>query len=95
MSGYVILLFSITNSCEYSLEEPYQCASNEYPQHTIILWRTEENYPRIITKYSSLTSPLAMHIETCKLYFFSFLTADSAKMGLLETKLAIIPGGGK
>ena len=36
-------------------------ASNEYPQHTF-LWRTGENYPIIITKYSSLTIPL-WHIK--------------------------------
>ena len=36
---------------------PRQGASNEYPQHVSLL-RTGENYPRIITKYSSLTSPM-------------------------------------
>ena len=34
-------------------------ASNKYPQH-IFLCITGENYPRIITKYSSLTSPLSI-----------------------------------
>ena len=35
----------------YSLEESCQSASKEYLQHKF-LWRTEENYPRIITRYS-------------------------------------------
>ena len=35
-------------------------ASNEYPQH-MFLWRTGKNYPRIITKYSFLRSPLLRH----------------------------------
>ena len=43
--------------CGYSLEVPHWGASNEYPQH-MFLWRTWENYPKIITKYSSLTIPL-------------------------------------
>ena len=43
--------------CGYSLEAPHQGTSNEYPQH-MFLWRTGENYPIIITKYSSLTIPL-------------------------------------
>ena len=42
--------------CGYSLEAPRRGASNEYPQH-MFLWRTGENYPRIIIKYSSLSSP--------------------------------------
>ena len=41
----------------YSLEEPHWGTFNEYPQH-MFLWRTVENYPIIITKYSSLTIPL-------------------------------------
>ena len=41
----------------YSLEVLWQRASNEYPQH-MLLWRNKKNYPRIITKYSSLTIPL-------------------------------------
>ena len=31
-------------------DHPRQGDSNEYPQH-ILLWRTKENYPLIITKY--------------------------------------------
>ena len=57
--------------CGYSLEAPYRGASNEYPQHTF-LWRTRENYPRIIIKYcflSSLKSPKV----TDQLLFLSLL----------------------
>ena len=31
--------------------------SNEYPQH-MFLWKNKRNFPQIITKYSSLTTPL-------------------------------------
>ena len=48
---------STHNICFYG--EPRRGASNEYPQH-MFLWRTGENYPRIIIKYSSLTSPLLL-----------------------------------
>ena len=48
--------------CGYSLEAPRWGASNEYPQH-MFLWRTRENYPIIIIKYSSLTSPLCFPWE--------------------------------
>ena len=34
-------------------------ASNEYSKHKF-LWRTGENYPTIITKYSSLTIPFSI-----------------------------------
>ena len=43
--------------CGYSLEAPRRGASNEYPEH-MFLWRNKKNYPTIITKYASLTSPL-------------------------------------
>ena len=36
--------------CGYSLESPQRGDSNEHPQH-MFLWRTEENYLLIITKY--------------------------------------------
>ena len=49
---------------EYSLEVPHQGASNEYPQH-MFLRRNKKNYPRIITKYSSLTSPLIIIYHIC------------------------------
>ena len=39
-------------------ESPRWGTSNEYPQH-MFLWRTGENYPIIITKYSSLTIPMS------------------------------------
>ena len=51
----------------YSLEAPWQGASNEYPQH-MFLWRTGENYPIIITKYSSLTIPLTLANDTIWLH---------------------------
>ena len=35
--------------------------SDEYPEH-MCLWRTGENYPRIINNYSSLTSLLIQQI---------------------------------
>ena len=50
--------------CGYWLEAPHRGTSNEYPQH-MFLWRTGENYPIIITKYS-LTIPFV-------LIFFLFL----------------------
>ena len=37
--------------CGNSLEVPCQGASIEYPQ-PMFLWRTGENYPTILTKYS-------------------------------------------
>ena len=54
---YFFLFLHINIRCGFSLEAPQRGASNEYPQH-MVLWRTGENYPRIITKYSSLTIPL-------------------------------------
>ena len=47
--------------CGYSLEAPHRGASNEYPQH-MFLWRNKKNDLIIITKYSSLTTPLAQMI---------------------------------
>ena len=55
--GYFFLFLHKNICCGYSLEAPRRGASNEYTQH-MFLWRNGENYPRIITKYSSLTSPL-------------------------------------
>ena len=54
IQGYFLLFLHENVYCGYSLEAPQRGASNEYPQH-IFLWRTGENYPRIITEYSSLT----------------------------------------
>ena len=42
--------------CGYSLEPYQQGTSNEYPKH-LLLWRNGESSPRIIIRYSSLTSP--------------------------------------
>ena len=57
--GY-FFLFLHGNICwGYSLEVPHRGTSNEYPQR-MFLWRTGENYTKIITNYSSLTSPLDM-----------------------------------
>ena len=36
---------------EISFYDDASGASNEYPQH-VFLWRTSDNYPRIITKYN-------------------------------------------
>ena len=49
--------------CGYSLELPRQGQgdSNEYPQH-MFLWRTDENYPSIITKYK-------LYLFNCKTMF--------------------------
>ena len=48
---YIFFLFFHKNiCCGYSLEVPQWGTSNEYPQH-MFLWRTEENYPRVVTKY--------------------------------------------
>ena len=44
-------------STRYSFKAPQCGTSNEYPQH-MFLWRNKKYYPIIITKYSSLTSPL-------------------------------------
>ena len=52
----------------YSLEVPHWGTSNEYPQH-MFLWRIRENYPIIITKYTSLTVPLN---NICLLLFSNF-----------------------
>ena len=46
--------------CPWSISlciSPRWGTSNEYPQQ-MFLWRTGENYPTVITKYSSLTIPL-------------------------------------
>ena len=40
--------------------DPDQITSNEYPQHMFLL-KNKKNYPRIITKYSSLTIPLSKY----------------------------------
>ena len=39
------------------IEAPQQGASNEYTQH-MFLWSYKKNYPKMITKYFSLTIPL-------------------------------------
>ena len=46
--------------------------SNEYPQH-VFLWRTGENYPRIITKYSFLTCPLVLSKAVSDVYLQDML----------------------
>ena len=56
-SGKIFLQFFICYG--YSLEMPCRSTYNEYPQHTL-LWRNKKNYPRIITKYASLTSSLVL-----------------------------------
>ena len=63
--GYFFLFLHKNICCGYSLEAPRQGASNEYPQH-MFSWRNGENYLRIITKYSSLTSPLVL----CYIYMY-------------------------
>ena len=57
--GYFFLFLHKNICCGYSLGASCRGASNEYPQH-MFLWRTRENYPIIIIKYSSLTSPLIL-----------------------------------
>ena len=62
--GY-FFLFLHKNICYgYSLEAPCRGASNEYTQH-MFLWRTVENYPVIVTNYSSLSSPLNKYYLSC------------------------------
>ena len=61
---YFFLFLHENICCGYLLEAPCQGASNEYPQHTF-LWRTGENYPIIITKYSPLDN--SSESETSKL----------------------------
>ena len=69
--GKVFLFLHKNICCGYSIEAPWQVASNEYPQHMFI-WRTGANYPIIITKYSSLTISLNMstfctfNLDLCK-----------------------------
>ena len=62
--GYFFLFLHKKISCGYPLEVPQRGASIEYPQH-VFLWRTRENYPRIITLYSSLTGPLKKPSKCC------------------------------
>ena len=47
--SYFFLFLHKKVCCGYSLEAPCQGASNEFQQH-VFLWRTGENYPKIITK---------------------------------------------
>ena len=58
--------------CGYSLEVPQQGASNEYKQN-MFLWTKKKNYPRIITKYSSLTIRLCY---SCKFLVTLNVVAD-------------------
>ena len=50
----------------YSLEAPWQGASNEY-RHCTFFWKTGENYPIAITKYSFFTIPLVSPWSACTL----------------------------
>ena len=81
---YIFLFLNENISCRYSLEAPRRGASNGYPQH-MFLRRTGENYPRIITKYSSLTIPLDKYDE-CS---FSF------RIYLSSLQLIFLPCGGR
>ena len=54
--GYFFLFLHKNIGCGYSLEAPHRGSSNEY-QQPMFLWRTRENYQRIIIKYF-LTSSL-------------------------------------
>ena len=67
--GQFFLFLHKNICCWYSLEVPRCGASNEYPQR-MFLWRTGENYPIIITKFSSLTIPLhtTNNAQTCSLF---------------------------
>ena len=48
MFWVLITVIRITD-CGYSLKLPQRGNSNEYPQH--ILWRNQQTYPLLITKY--------------------------------------------
>ena len=61
--GYFFLIFLFLHKnicCGYSLEAPCRGASNDYPQYMFLL-RNGENYPIIITKYTSIIIPLLYH----------------------------------
>ena len=60
----VLLFLHKSRCCGFSLEAPCRGASNECPH--VFLWRTEDNYPRIIKKYSSLTIALVV-VKICTL----------------------------
>ena len=72
--GIIFLFLRKNICCGYSLEVPRWGASNEYPQH-MLLWRTGENYPWIIVKYSSLTNLLlnACTISTLPSLFINII----------------------
>ena len=55
--SYITIKTNIHVCCGYSLEATLRGASNECPQH-MFLWRNKKNYPRIIIKNSSLSSPM-------------------------------------
>ena len=84
--GYFFLFLNKNICCGYSLEAPWWGTSNEYPQY-MFLWRTVENYPIIISEYSSLTVPLTymyvLHQETRKKY----MLFQGQKMFFLESWL--------
>ena len=48
-------------------KKTYGVDTTEYPQHMLSL-RTWEKYPIIITKYTSLTSPLLLHVLFVQVY---------------------------
>ena len=56
--GYFFLFLHKNLCCGYSLESPWRSESNEYPQHIFFLWRTDENYPLIISKYLPCNSSI-------------------------------------
>ena len=68
----IFLFLHIDKCCGYSLEAPRWGASNEYPQHAS-LWRNEKYYPRIIIKYSSLTSPLGFNFRKVFHDFWNYM----------------------
>ena len=45
--------------------------SNEYTQH-MVLWTNRENYPRILIKFSSLTTPLICDDFATPTHWFTF-----------------------
>ena len=65
-----VLILHKNVCCGYSLESPRWGDSHEHPQHTF-LWRIDEHYPLIITKY-----PLYLFHWYCHSNFVRLVSLD-------------------
>ena len=60
----------------------------------VFLWRNGENYPRIITEYSSLTSPLPDPFMIVLEYDINNVERDIKHQSIIVKKFCIVLDGG-